>query len=57
MTLELETEQERFEEFVRTYKDEQGSTVYWSRVQQMSIDDESSLVVDFQDLIGFDIVF
>ncbi len=57
MTLEMETEQERFEEFIRTYKDEQGSTVYWSRVQQMSIDDESSLVVNFQDLIGFDNVF
>ncbi|MFW9845716.1 MAG: minichromosome maintenance protein MCM [Candidatus Thorarchaeota archaeon] len=57
MTIEIESEQERFEEFIRTYKDEQGSPVYWSRVQQMSIDDESSLVVDFQELIGFDNVF
>ncbi|MHA2385213.1 MAG: hypothetical protein ACXAEE_03280 [Candidatus Thorarchaeota archaeon] len=57
MTLEMETEQERFEEFIRTYKDEQGSTIYWSKVQQMSIDDEASLIVDFQDLIGFDNVF
>jgi DNA replicative helicase MCM subunit Mcm2 (Cdc46/Mcm family) len=42
--------QERFEEFLRTYKDEKGKLVYWSRLQQMSINDESSIVVNFQDL-------
>ncbi|OLS31547.1 MAG: Minichromosome maintenance protein MCM, partial [Candidatus Thorarchaeota archaeon AB_25] len=50
-------EQERFEEFLRTYKDEQGTLTYWSRIQQMSINDEISLTVNFQDLTSFDNVF
>jgi replicative DNA helicase Mcm len=50
-------EQERFEEFLRTFKDEQGNSTYWTRVQQMSINDEVSLAVDFQDLTSFDNVF
>ncbi len=25
--------QERFEEFLRTYKDDQGSLIYWTKVQ------------------------
>jgi rRNA maturation protein Nop10 len=49
--------QERFEEFLRTYMNEQGRLVYWSRLQQMSINDETSLAVDFQDLVSFDRVF
>ncbi len=49
--------QERFEEFLRTYKDDQGSLIYWTKVQQMSINDELSLPIDFQDLISFDNVF
>jgi replicative DNA helicase Mcm len=49
--------QERLEEFLRTYKDDQGTLIYWSRIQQMSINDETSLSIDFQDLIGFDNVF
>ena len=50
-------EQERFEEFLRTYKDDLGTSTYWTRVQQMSINDEISLTVDFQDLTSFDNVF
>ncbi|MHA1862556.1 MAG: minichromosome maintenance protein MCM [Candidatus Thorarchaeota archaeon] len=49
--------QERFEEFLRTYKDDEGSLIYWTKVQQMSINDELSLTIDFQDLISFDNVF
>lgn len=49
--------QERFEEFLRTYKDDEGSLIYWTKVQQMSINDELSLTFDFQDLISFDNVF
>jgi len=47
----------RFEEFVRTYKDDQGNLTYWTRVQEMSINDETSISFDFQDLISFDNVF
>lgn len=49
--------QERFEEFLRTYKDDQGNLTYWTRVQQMSINDETSIPIDFQELISFDNVF
>ena len=46
--------QERFEEFLRTYKDEHGTLAYWSRIQRFSIDGVTSLNVDFQDLATFD---
>ena len=49
--------QARFEEFLRTYKDDQGNLTYWTRVQQMSINDETSLFIDFEDLTSFDNVF
>lgn len=49
--------QERFEEFLRTYKDEHGNLVYWPKCQQMSLNDQVSLSVDFQDLVSFDNVF
>ena len=49
--------QERFEEFLRTYKDDQGDTIYWTRVKQMAINEETSLFIDFQELYSFDIVF
>ncbi|MFX1262037.1 MAG: minichromosome maintenance protein MCM [Promethearchaeota archaeon] len=54
MTTEMETEERRFEEFIRTFKDENGKPIYWSRVQEMSVDGETSLVIDFEDLISFD---
>ncbi len=49
--------QERFEEFLKSYKDEQGNALYWTRIQQMSINEETSINVDFQDLASFDNVF
>jgi replicative DNA helicase Mcm len=57
MTLEMGTDQERFEKFIRTFKDEHGNPVYWSKVTQMSIYEETSLVIDFDDLIAFDNIF
>ena len=57
MAIETSSPQDRFEEFLRTYKDEQGTLIYWSRIQQLSLNDETSLVVDFQDLSSFDNVF
>ncbi len=53
----MSSDSERLEEFIRTYKDESGNTKYWSRVQQMSIYEETSLAVDFQDLVTFDNIF
>ncbi len=46
--------QERFEEFLRTYKDDQGNLPYWTKIQRFSIDEATSLIVDFQDLTSFD---
>jgi replicative DNA helicase Mcm len=53
----MSSDAERIEEFIRTFKDENGNTIYWSRVQQMPIYEETSLVVDFQDLVTFDNIF
>ena len=53
----MSSDTDRLEEFIRTYKDEDGNTVYWSRVQQMPIYEETSLVVDFQELVTFDNIF
>ncbi|MHA2024996.1 MAG: minichromosome maintenance protein MCM [Candidatus Thorarchaeota archaeon] len=50
-------EQDRFAEFLKTYKDEDGATTYWRRVQLMSLNDEVSLTVNFDDLVSFDNVF
>ncbi|MHA1637954.1 MAG: minichromosome maintenance protein MCM [Candidatus Thorarchaeota archaeon] len=57
MSIEQDSTQERFEEFLRTYKDDQGTLTYWSKIQQISINDETSLAVDFMDLTSFDNVF
>lgn len=51
---EYEDPQERIEEFLRTYKDEQGNKVYWTKIEKMSIDGWTSLTIDFQDLTAFD---
>ncbi|MGY5852040.1 MAG: LAGLIDADG family homing endonuclease [Candidatus Thorarchaeota archaeon] len=57
MTIDTDSPYDRFEEFILTYKDEQGNPIYWSRIQQMSLNEETSLSVDFQDLMTFDNVF
>ncbi len=49
--------QERLEEFLRSFKDEEGNVVYLPRIQTMSLDMVTSLAVDFQDLVNFDNVF
>ncbi len=45
---------ERFEEFLRSYKDDQGNLVYWTKIQSFSEMNATSLVVDFRDLTVFD---
>ncbi len=50
-------EQERFEEFLKAFKDEHGNRVYYDRIEQMSLNNEVSLSVDFQDLTSFDTEF
>ncbi|TXT56866.1 MAG: Minichromosome maintenance protein MCM [Candidatus Thorarchaeota archaeon] len=57
MTTETDSLDERFKEFLRSYTDEQGTLPYWTRVQKMPLNDETSLSVDFQDLASFDIIF
>ncbi|MBD3405578.1 MAG: helix-turn-helix domain-containing protein [Candidatus Lokiarchaeota archaeon] len=57
MTTELDSLEERFQNFLRSYTDEQGALTYWNRVQRMSLNDETSLSVDFQDLASFDSIF
>ncbi|MEM2142199.1 MAG: minichromosome maintenance protein MCM [Candidatus Thorarchaeota archaeon] len=44
----------RFEDFLRSYKDEHGTPIYWVRVQNMPIEGSTSLTVDFQELASFD---
>ncbi|MGQ4910590.1 MAG: minichromosome maintenance protein MCM [Candidatus Thorarchaeota archaeon] len=48
---------DRLVEFLRTFKDEQGKTVYWDRVQVMPEREQVSLIVDFQDLMTEDPTF
>ena len=52
-----EEHQERFEEFLRTYNDENGETIYWTKVKQMLISGVTSLTIDFNELESFDNVF
>ncbi|MHA1245983.1 MAG: minichromosome maintenance protein MCM [Candidatus Thorarchaeota archaeon] len=53
----LDELQERIEEFLRSFRDEEGNLVYLPRIQTMSLDRLTSLSVDFQDLVSFDNVF
>ncbi len=49
--------EERIESFLKEFKDPQGNAVYRSRIRSMSLYQETSLVVDFQDLLSFDNAF
>ncbi|MGY5859254.1 MAG: hypothetical protein RTU63_07785 [Candidatus Thorarchaeota archaeon] len=50
----MEDIQERFEEFLRTYRDENDNLVYWELIKRMIVQDEFALSVDFNDLVAFD---
>ena len=54
---EISPEQERFEEFLTSFKDIEGNMFYWTKVKKMPGNDETSLVVDFEDLTSFDVMF
>jgi len=45
---------ERFQDFLKSYKDESGAFKYRNRIQQMGIDGSYSLIIDFDDLLSFD---
>ncbi len=49
--------QELLKDFLRTYKDEQGSLSYRDKIRRFPLDGATSLNVDFQDLITFNVVF
>ncbi len=49
--------QERIESFLKGFKDPQGNAVYRSRIRSMSLYQETSLTVDFQDLLSYDNAF
>jgi replicative DNA helicase Mcm len=48
---------DRLIEFLKTYKDEFGSTIYWDKIQDMPEREQVSLTVDFQDLMSEDPTF
>ena len=45
------------EEFLKTYKDEEGNLVYWPKIQRMSINFETSITIDYKEMVIFDQVF
>ncbi len=55
MSTEMDSTQERFETFLRTYKDDMGNEIYRERIQLMQTNEETSLFVDFEDLFNYDI--
>jgi len=42
-----------FNEFIREYRDEDGNYIYREQIQQMTVEGEISLKVDFTDIIKF----
>ncbi len=42
-----------FNEFIREFRDEDGNYIYREQIQQMTVEDEISLKVDFTDVIKF----
>lgn len=48
---------DRLIEFLKTYKDEQGKTIYWDKVQAMPEREQVALTVDFEHLVTEDPIF
>ncbi|MHA2022255.1 MAG: hypothetical protein ACTSWQ_01185 [Candidatus Thorarchaeota archaeon] len=49
--------EERFVEFLRLYKNDDGVREYFKQIQMMPIDGDVSITVDFHDLSSFDNIF
>jgi DNA replicative helicase MCM subunit Mcm2 (Cdc46/Mcm family) len=46
--------EEKFQDFLRSYRTDTGEPKYRKRIGQMAVTNSKSLVVDFEDLIAFD---
>ncbi|MGY5852826.1 MAG: endonuclease NucS [Candidatus Thorarchaeota archaeon] len=46
--------QEHLEEFLKTYRGTDGSLLYWPKIQVMSINDETSVTINYEHLMKFD---
>ncbi|NHJ47410.1 MAG: minichromosome maintenance protein MCM [Asgard group archaeon] len=53
MVVDPREKKEAFTEFIREFRDEEGNYIYRQRIQEMTVQDEISLEVDFNDLIKF----
>lgn len=51
----LESLQQRFIEFLKTFKDFEGRYKYEDRIKQMIVNEKTSIVVDYEDLAKFDV--
>ncbi len=49
-----ESPEEKFQEFLRSFKSEDGEYKYRKRLIQASVSGSRSLIIDFEDLIAFD---
>lgn len=52
---EVESLQQRFLEFLKTFKDYDGKYKYEERIKQMIVNKKTSIVVDYEDLVNFDV--
>ncbi|MEM1881419.1 MAG: hypothetical protein QXQ23_05665 [Sulfolobales archaeon] len=51
----VESLQQRFLEFLKTFKDYDGRYKYEERIKQMIVNKKTSIVVDYEDLVKFDV--
>ncbi len=51
----IESLRQRFVEFLKTFKDHEGRYKYEERIKQMIVDRKTSIVVDYEDLVKFDV--
>lgn len=55
MSNEVESLQQKFTEFLKTFKDVEGVFKYEDRIKQMIIERRKSIVVDYEDIVKFDV--
>lgn len=51
----VESLQQKFVEFLKTFKDDEGRYKYEDRIKQMMVEGRRSIVVDYEDLVKFDV--
>ncbi|MEM0454044.1 MAG: hypothetical protein QXO98_05260 [Sulfolobales archaeon] len=51
----IESLRQKFADFLKTFKDDEGRYKYEDRIKQMIVDRRKSIIVDYEDLVKYDV--